>query len=90
MRRASRALEAARSQGYGLVSDVIEYGVVALAVPIRDVAGRVFAAINCSADSTRVRPAEMCETRLPALRSAAADIAEALARFPALAHSTGL
>ncbi len=70
--------------------DVIEYGVVAVAVPIRDAAGRVFAAINCSADSTRVRLPEMIATRLPALRAAAGEIGAALERFPALAHSVGV
>jgi hypothetical protein len=35
-------------------------------------------------------PEDMLATRLPALRDAAAEIGEALARFPALAHSTGV
>jgi IclR family pca regulon transcriptional regulator len=83
-------LTAARAQDYAGVCDVIEYGVVAVAVPIRDAGGRVFAAINCSADSTRVRLPEMIETRLPALRGAAAEISAALERFPALAHSVGV
>jgi IclR family pca regulon transcriptional regulator len=88
--RLAAALAEARARGYGLVRDVIEYGVIALAVPIHDAAGRVFAAINCSADSLRVGPEEMLATRLPVLRDAAAEIGEALARFPALAHSTGV
>ncbi len=83
------AFDAARANGHTLVRDVIEYGVLALAVPIRDAAGRVFASINCSADSMRTRDDEMLVTRLPALRAAANEIGEALARFPALAHSTG-
>lgn len=78
---------AVHRHGYAAVTDVIEYGVVALAVPIRDGAGRVFAGINCSADSSRMTAAEMIETRLPALRAAAADISADLIRFPALAHS---
>ncbi|WP_144186574.1 IclR family transcriptional regulator domain-containing protein [Elioraea rosea] len=82
--------DATRANGHALVRDVIEYGVLALAVPIRDAAGRVFAAINCSADSMRTRDEEMLATRLPALRAAANEIGEALARFPALAHSTGI
>jgi IclR family pca regulon transcriptional regulator len=83
-------LALARAQDYAGVCDVIEYGVVAVAVPIRDAGGRVFAAINCSADSTRVRLPEMIATRLPALRVAAAEIGTTLERFPALAHSVGV
>lgn len=86
----SALLTAVRAQDHAAVCDVIEYGVVAVAVPIRDAAGRVFAAINCSADSTRVRLPEMVETRLPALRDAAREISTALDRFPALAHSVGV
>jgi hypothetical protein len=37
-----------------------------------------------------VSPDAMLATRLPALRQAAAETGEALARFPALAHSTGI
>ncbi len=80
-------LEATHARGYGAASDIIEYGVVAVAVPIRDAGGRVFAALNCSADSARLRLSAMVNSRLPALRAAAAEIGEALARFPALAHS---
>jgi IclR family pca regulon transcriptional regulator len=84
----SRAvLAAVRDAGFAGVTDVIEYGVVAVAVPIRDADGRVFAAINCSADTVRVRLPEMVETRLPALRGAADEIGAALRRMPALAHS---
>ena len=79
----------ARAQGWALACDIIEYGVIALAVPIRDAAGHVFAAINCSADSTAIRPAEMEQTRLAPLRAAASAIGEDLARYPALAHSVG-
>jgi IclR family pca regulon transcriptional regulator len=82
-------LQRVREQGYAAVCDVIEYGVVAVAVPIRDAHGRTIAAINCSADTTRATEAEMRATRLPRLREAAAEIGEALARFPALAHSVG-
>ncbi len=78
-----------RARGYGTASDIVEYGVVAIAVPIRDATGRVFAALNCSADSTRIRLAAMITTRLPALRTAATEISDALTRFPALAHSAG-
>jgi IclR family pca regulon transcriptional regulator len=80
-------LAAVRDAGFAGVTDVIEYGVVAVAVPIRDADGRVFAAINCSADTVRVRLPEMVETRLPALRGAADEIGAALRRMPALAHS---
>lgn len=79
-------LTEARAQEFAGVCDVIEYGVVAVSVPIRDAGGQVFAAINCSADSTRIRLPEMIGARQPALRAAAAEISTELQRFPTLAH----
>jgi IclR family pca regulon transcriptional regulator len=73
--------------GYAVAEDVLEYGTMALAAPVRESAGRVIASINCVADKTRVTRAAMIKTRLAPLRSAASNIEKALVRFPALVHS---
>lgn len=76
-----------REDDYSLVQDQLEYGVVAVAVPVRDKSGRVIAAVNCSSLTSRVEPQALAETRVPVLRQTAASISQALERFPALIHS---
>lgn len=82
-----RILEGVRKDGYSLVQDQLEYGVVAVAVPVFDKNNRVVAAINCSSLTSRVEPAEMAETRVPLLQAASRNISDALERYPALIHS---
>lgn len=77
-----------RSRGYALAQDQLEYGALALAVPIRDRQGRELAALNCSSDTSRVDADTLVGTRLTVLHEAATQIGEALARYPALVHST--
>jgi len=80
-------LRRVREEGFSLVQDQLEYGVVAVAVPVRDKSGSVVAAINCSSLTSRVEPAEMARTRVPLLQDAALQISDALERYPALIHS---
>jgi DNA-binding IclR family transcriptional regulator len=47
------AIARARSDGYAIVREEFEAGVVAAAAPIRDAAGRVVAALNVSAPGFR-------------------------------------
>jgi hypothetical protein len=68
------------------LSTELEYGVTAVAVPIKNEDGRVVAAINCTAIRNEEAEAVLA-ARLPPLRSAAAEISAALTRFPALAHA---
>jgi IclR family pca regulon transcriptional regulator len=84
-RAALRALiEAARAEGHAATVDQLDYGITALAVPIRAPDGRVIAALNSSGYTGLVSPDEMRATRLPALRAAAARIGAEAARIPAL------
>lgn len=79
-------IEASAQRGYSIVEEQLEYGVTAVAVPIKNEDGRVVAAINCT--SIRNEEAEaVLVGRLPSLRSASAEISAALTRFPALAHA---
>jgi IclR family pca regulon transcriptional regulator len=62
-----------REDGYALVNQELEEGLVAIAVPVRDRTGRVRAAINLSTHIGRKSVKEM-RALIPAVRAAAADI----------------
>lgn len=80
-------LEKARKQEFATIQDELDYGIVSVAVPIRDSGGDVIAAINCSTATSRVEMDEMVATRLPLLKRAAKEIEIELQRYPALVHS---
>lgn len=75
----------ARQSGYATAIDELDYGITALAVPIRSPAGTVVAALNSSGYTGRLDIATMIADRLPDLRESAARISQALARYPHLA-----
>lgn len=62
-----------RDNGYALVNQELEEGLVAIAVPVRDSAGRVRAAINLSTHIGR-KTVKQTRALVPPLRAAAADI----------------
>jgi IclR family pca regulon transcriptional regulator len=64
----------ARSQGWALVNQELEEGLRALAVPIRDRAGVVVAALNVSAHASRTSLETMRRDLLPPLLKAAARV----------------
>ncbi len=74
----------ARDLGYATTVDQLDYGITALAVPIRNAEGRVVAALNSSGYSGMVTPDEMVARRLADLRAAASRISAAIPRVPAL------
>lgn len=82
-KRFARALK----DDYAVASDTIEYGAIALAVPVRDGKGRVVAALNCATTTRQIDEAGLVATRLEPLREAARKIGSMLDRYPALAHS---
>jgi len=87
-RKALRAILAeVRTNGYSVTVDQLDYGITALAVPIKDSAGRVVAAINTSGYSPRLKPDDLLEQRLAEMQVAAARISNLLMRYPALLHS---
>ncbi|MEU0247269.1 IclR family transcriptional regulator C-terminal domain-containing protein [Streptomyces sp. NPDC006235] len=67
-------LTSIRSQGYALVDEELEEGLRSLAVPIRDRAGRVVAALNTATHASRHTLRECMTDLLPALASTAARI----------------
>ena len=75
---------AARQDGFATTVDQLDYGITALAVPIRAADGRVVAALNTSGYTGLVTPDQMVATRLSDLRAAANRLSAATARIPAL------
>jgi IclR family transcriptional regulator, pca regulon regulatory protein len=79
-----RLIWKARDLGYATTVDQLDYGITALAVPIRGAGGRVVAALNSSGYSGMVTPDEMVVSRLSDLRATADRIAAAAQRVAAL------
>jgi IclR family pca regulon transcriptional regulator len=71
-----------REQGYALVDQELEEGLVAIAAPVHDRTGRVVAALNLSTHVGRKTADELREL-VPALQRAAAEIEGDLAVAPA-------
>jgi len=67
-------LEQVRRDGHALVHGELEEGLVSMAAPIVNRAGRVVAAINVSAQDQRMPPEEMRKRLLPRLLETAAGI----------------
>lgn len=79
-----------RAAGYATTVDQLDYGITALAVPIRDHAGRTVAALNSSGYSGVVTPDSLIEERLPTLRASASHIAASISRYPVLQSIMGI
>jgi len=71
-------IDRVRVQGYALVNEELELGLRSLAVPVRNRAGKVVAAMNTGVQASRVTPEEMVERFLPVLRKGAARLGLAL------------
>ena len=67
-----------RRQGWSLVSQELEEGLVSMSAPIRDRSGRAIAALNISGQVNRTPPAHMLEVFLPKLLEAAETISRLL------------
>ena len=84
-RRLFEIVAQAREDGYSAVEDELAYGVVSLAVPLRDQAGRTVAALNSASHSKRYSKKQLITERLPLLRDAAERISRELRRLPSTA-----
>lgn len=73
-----------RELGYATAVDQLDYGVTALAVPIRGSSGRTVASLNSSGYSGHVDPDRLVRERLVELRGAASRISLSMARYPVL------
>ena len=68
-----------RQQGWALVDQELEEGLVSMAAPVTDRAGQTIAAINISGQANRTSAKVMQETMLPLLLTAAQSISTRLA-----------
>jgi IclR family pca regulon transcriptional regulator len=64
-------LAAARTEGFAVNDQELEIGLRAIAVPVRNVVGATVAAMNVSAQASRVTRRELIEKALPLLQAAA-------------------
>jgi IclR family pca regulon transcriptional regulator len=71
--------EAARSRGWALDDQLIEPGLIALAVPVREPGGRLAAALSAVSHTSRHSPARLREIALGPLRETATAMEAALA-----------
>ena len=71
-------LATVRRQGWCLVDQELEEGLVSLSAPIRDRAGRAIAAMNISGQAARTPARQMVRDFLPRLSSAARQISQML------------
>lgn len=72
-------VQQARRQGWCLVNQELEEGLVSMAAPVVNRAGRIIASINISGQVNRTSPRVMQETMLAPLREAAREISRRLA-----------
>jgi IclR family pca regulon transcriptional regulator len=77
-------IQAVREAGYSTTVDQLDYGITALAVPIRALDGTTIAALNTSGYTGIVNPQSLIAERLPELRATASHIAHTLTRNPML------
>jgi IclR family pca regulon transcriptional regulator len=68
----------ARRQGWCLMNQELEEGLISIAAPVTDRNGRIVAALNVSGQANRTSAKVMQETMLPGLRAAAAEISRLL------------
>lgn len=80
----AREIEEVCRNGYATTVDQLDYGITAIAVPIRNAEGRTIAALNSSGYTGLVTPEKLVEERLPELRTTASHIAHQLTRYPVL------
>ncbi|TDD10245.1 MarR family transcriptional regulator [Nonomuraea deserti] len=76
--RLRRELARIRRQGWAVVDQELEVGLLSLAVPIRDASGATVAAINVSSHTSRFTSAELVDAGLRTLRLASERIESVL------------
>jgi IclR family pca regulon transcriptional regulator len=73
-----KVLEQVREQGWSLVDQELETGLMSIAVPVRTSSGSLFGAINVGVPTLRMTPKEMVEIVLPKLQATVHSISEAI------------
>ncbi len=73
-----KILQKTREEGYALVDQELEVGLLSIAIPIRTLSGNTIGAANVGIPTVRATPEHMIETVLPKLRETCDRIAGAL------------
>lgn len=84
-----RLIAEVRDKSYSTTVDQLDYGITAIAVPIRGASGRTIAALNSSGYSGLLTAEELVEKRLQELRLAAIRLGNTLSRYPVLESIIG-
>ena len=77
--RLEELLAQVRAEGFALNDQELEIGLRSIAVPVRNVVATTVAAMNVSAQASRLSRRELIESALPALRAAAERLGSQLA-----------
>jgi IclR family pca regulon transcriptional regulator len=88
--RLERLIAEARRVGYAAVEDELAYGVVAVAVPVFDAAGRIVAALNSSSHSKKTTKARLARERVAMLQELSRELSREIAHLPGLSLSAQL
>src|SRR6267142_2273447 len=75
-----RVLDQVLEKGYALVDQELEIGLRSIAVPVRGATGAVIAAMNASAQASRISRREMEGRFLPVLQQGAGEVAQLFVR----------
>lgn len=78
-----------REQNFSTTVDQLDYGITAIAVPIKGPSGRTIAALNSSGYSGLLTAEELVEKRLHDLRMSAVRLGTTIARYPVLESIIG-
>lgn len=73
-----KVLEQVRDQGWSMVDQELEIGLMSIAVPVRTSAGALVGAINVGVPTLRMTPDQMVAEVLPKLQSTVSNISRAL------------
>jgi len=85
--RLARLIGECRRNSYSVIEDELAYGVIAVAVPVRDGSGRVVASLNSSSHTRRTDRVALLRERLPMLQKVSREISAEIARVPGIALS---
>ncbi|WP_432492006.1 IclR family transcriptional regulator domain-containing protein [Kineococcus gypseus] len=81
-------LRAVRARGWAVTDEQLALGIRSIAVPLRDGAGRVVAALNVNAHAAETSVQRLLEEHLPLLLSAGSAVSADFARLDALPQVT--
>jgi IclR family pca regulon transcriptional regulator len=80
-RKLHATIEQVRRDGFAIVDQELELGLLALAVPIKAPSGNVLAALGVSVSAARIPPEQLIKRVLPVLKQSSAQITQGLSEL---------